>query len=1354
MPAAAATALTDPVPLSFAQERLWFFDRLYGRNAVYNEPVVLHLRGKLDKRALAVALNGLVARHESLRTTYADGEAGPRQLVSAPAPVPLAEFDLRFIAEEEREGEWLRLAAAFALEPFDLRTDLMTRAALFAWADDVYRLLTVTHHIATDGWSVGIMNRELSALYNAAREGRPSPLEPLPLQYKDYAFWQRTGSQGAGAAAGQAYWQKKLEGVQELSLPQAHTATDNPEAYAGEALHLLIPPSLHEPLRALAREERATLYMLLLAAFNVLLYRYTGQEDITIGSPVAGRPQSELQELIGFFVNMLVLRTDLSGDPSFRELFQRVRATVLEALQYQDVPYAELIEMLQPERHISRNPLFDVAFQVVHSAGNHLDFAGLEAARERVNFGTAKFDLDVAIIASAGEWTMRWTYKTALFDQQTVQRMHNHFVQLLRSIVANPQHPLDLLPILPAQEKAWLFEQWTAARAPYEDQQTIQDLFVGQVGKRPREIAVTFARETLTYEQLNARANRLGHYLLQNGVRPGELVGLALDRSLDLITAMLAILKAGAAYLPLDTDYPQERLNLMLEDSRCRLVLTHSAQRERIAWGEIEAISLDAPRVAAALAALPAHNPQLAAQVQPLSPAYTIFTSGSTGRPKGVIVPHRAVLRLVRNANYARLDAQQHFVQFASVSFDAATLEIWGPLLNGGQLHIYPPGPAGPRELARFLRDKRVSYLFLTTGLFHQMVDHALETLAGIAQVQAGGDVVSPAHVRRLLEVGGPCEFAVVYGPTENTTFSTYQPIRDAAECAERLPIGRPISNSTLCVLDANLQPVPIGIPGELYLGGDGLALGYLGRPRLTAERFIRDPFSDDPQAKLYRTGDLARTLPGGEIDFLGRLDRQVKVRGFRVEPGEIESRLAAYAPVRQAVVVARATGAADKQLVAYVVLEENETLDQARLLHHLAGHLPDYMIPAAVIQLAEMPLDPNGKIDRAALPEPSFEPRAGAEAISVPQTEQEKALAAIWQEVLDLQTVDVHSSFFAAGGHSLLGVRLFALIEDRLGVRLPLTLLFQSPTIAQLAAALDQATEQASDTLLVPLRAAGNRPPLFLIHGVYGDLLAFSHMVPAMAAGQSIYGFQAAGLNPAQEQDQSIEQMASRYVAALRAFQPRGPYHLGGYCFGGVVAYEMARQLAAEGAQVAALIIIEGSTPKRFHERVPLIHPLRLQTVAQALPYWLNGRARDGAGQTARRGSGGTRAAPETAPRLAGQANLDAEFDNLADMLVEERPLVQNQLRAQYTQMLAAYTPHAYPGKVTLIRARAARPRRILLRPFDPRRGWGRVAAGGVDIRFVNGSHLSILGEENAAQLARVVTEALPASSATVNKV
>ncbi|HEJ8128214.1 TPA: amino acid adenylation domain-containing protein [Serratia marcescens] len=1029
------------LPLSFAQQRLWFLTQLEGLSETYHIPLALSLRGELDLPAWRQSLDALYARHEALRSRFVTVEGQPQAHILPADALPLTVHDLR--GRQDAQSQARQLAQRLTEAPFDLTQGPLVRAALIRLADEEHLFLLTCHHIISDGWSTGILLRDLGALYGALRRGDADPLPPLTLQYADYAAWQRRYLTPERLAAQAQYWRETLSDAPALlTLP-----TDRPrptvQSFSGGEVPIAIDAELTQALRQFSRQHGGTLFMTVLAAWSLVLARMAGQQELVIGTPEANRGRLETESLVGFFVSTLALRIDLRDDPDLPTLIARIRHAVLAARENRDLPFEQVVELVNPPRHLGYTPLFQVMLAWQDGSVRDISLPGLQAESAELGYQIAKYDLTLDLAERDEQISGTLNFATALFDRATAERYGVYLVQVLRAMATNATQPASHLDLLPAAERELLLYGWNRTAEVYPAQSCAHVLFEQWVQRTPDAVAVVNDRDSLSYAQLNAHANQLAHQLIAQGVRPGDRVATSLERSVSLVIAQLAILKAGAAYVPLDPHLPVARQAWIIGDSGASLILCDRDIDREIA-GEIACLRIDRLRQN------PTHDPAVPRAGG--APAYIMYTSGSTGTPKGVMVTHQGILRLAINNRFASFERGDRFAFAANPAFDASTLEMWGALLNGASLAIIAPEVLTEAEaLAAALARQGINVLFLTTSLFNQYAHSIAATLAQLKYLLSGGEAADPHAFARMLKEAGPVRLINAYGPTECTVFATTATI-ERVDPWQRLPIGRPIGNTRIYLLDEHGQPVPLGATGEIYIAGPGVALGYLNRAELTAERFLADPFN--PGERMYRTGDLARYLADGNIDYLGRNDRQVKIRGFRIECGEIEARVAGHPAVREAVV--DVLGEADnKRLVAWVVPEadaDRQTL-AVTLRQYLAGMLPEFMLPAAWVALDTLPLTPNGKLDRRALPEPQ-EDAYVREVYAEPEGELETLLAGIWRELLGIERVGRHDNFFELGGHSLLAVKLMAQLR-RVGLSAGVQTLFTAPTLSTLAQTL-----------------------------------------------------------------------------------------------------------------------------------------------------------------------------------------------------------------------------------------------------------------------------------------------------------
>jgi amino acid adenylation domain-containing protein len=1152
---------TGPLPLSFAQQRLWFLEQLEEELTAYNMPSANRLGGALNVEALRQAFEIVLHRHEALRTSFTMHGDHPVQVIGEVAHFELPVVDLAHLSPDEREKEVTRLRQQEAEKPFDLTQGPMLRAQLLRLAEDDHVFLMTMHHIASDGWSMGILWRELSDSYASLTSGQKPILPDLSIQYADYALWQREQLHGQRLDELLQYWRGQLEGISPLELPTDHPRPPVP-TYHGAVHEFEVPGELRTLLQSLSQAEGVTLHMTLLAAFQVLLSRYSGQDDITVGMPIAGRNHEDLEGLIGFFINTLVLRSDLSGNPTFQDLLGQVRETSLEAYDHQELPFEKLVEELQPERDRSRSPLVQVLFQLLDFGDQERKLKGLEIESLPSTSEQVRCDLEVHLWQKPESLTGNISYSTDLFDHTTIQRLTEHFLTLLQGIAATHQSPIGELPLLTEAEQHQLLVEWNDTAVEYPDK-CVHQLFEEQVGRTPDAAAVVFEGQELTYRELNQRANQLAHCLIEKGVGPDNVVGICVERSPEMIVGLLGILKAGGAYAPLDPKFPADRLAFVVEDTAMSVLVTQHRLEGCCGKNPPIVIWLDEFNKTGIL-----DNPEPSGS--PTSLAYTIHTSGSTGKPKGVEIQHQTLVNCLchfeRNLKIGREDS---WLAITTLAFDIAALEIWLPLVVGAKVIVASRETAQDgRRLAGVLHDSGASILQGTPATWQELLASGWRGSPEL-QILCGGEAI-PQDLADQLATLSRTSWNV-YGPTETTIWSTVSRLIPS----QSPTIGKPLSNTRVYLLDKNQVLVPIGVAGELHIGGDGLARGYLNRPELSGERFLEIKVGGETE-RLYRTGDLCRWKADGNLEFLGRIDHQVKIRGFRIELGEIETVLGAYPDIKECVVIAREDNPGDKRLIAYIVSDQDQNTSPSNLRRALAEKLPDYMIPAAFVPLDILPLTPNGKVDRRALPAPEMDRTTAGVNYTAPRTPIEEELAAIWEEMLGLDRVGIYDNFFDLGGHSLQAAALASQIEKLTGKRLPISAFFQSPAVASLAHRLTDEKWAPKWSSLVPLQPLGSNPPLFILHGWGGDVYGFTEMAKCFAPEQPVYGVQAVGLDGHRPKHRTVEEMAQHYVEEIRSFQPEGPYHLCGFSLGGLIALETAQQLHKQDQKVAILYLLD----------------------------------------------------------------------------------------------------------------------------------------------------------------------------------
>jgi amino acid adenylation domain-containing protein len=1340
--------------LSFSQERLWFLDHLMPGSPVFNVPTAVRLSRPLNIAVLQQCVNEIVRRHEVFRTSFVTIDGQPTPVISANVDATIEIIDLTSLDESAREAESLRLTKEAALRSFDLASGPLMRTSLIRLTEQESIFLLTMHHIVSDGGSILIFFKELSALYQAFSNGQASVLSKLPIQYADYALWQRDWLRGERLEQQLAYWKQELSG--ELPVLELPTDRQRPavQTYPGGRATATLSEELTSALNALSQREGATLFMTLLAAFKLLLHRYSGQDDIIIGSPIANRAQNETENLIGFFLNNLALRTDLSGKPTFRELLSRVRQAALDAYANQDVPFEKLIEELKPERDLSRTSIFQVYFNLF-SFSDRLDLPDGES----INFVDAwlqseenlsKFDLTLYAGAGDKQIKLALVYNADLFAPARMTEMLEQFTHLLTQIVARPDEKISHFSLVTPKAQALL----PNPEQPFESShdEGITTLFSDQARKRSDGLALVDPDESWSYQDLDRRSNQLANHLRQSGIKKGDIVAIYGHRSAPLVWAILGVLKAGAAFTILDPAYPASRLMdylriasprgwLQIEaagrplpetleqfvralDCRCRITLAARADCRD-----------DDP-----LANSSTDDPDIEIDTDDL--AYIAFTSGSTGLPKGVMGRHGPLTLFTSWAvDSFGLNERDRFCMLSGLAHDPLHRDIFTPLQLGGAICIPDPlDLEAPDRLRAWMRKQKISVANLTPAMSQLLTDgdSAGEQIDSLRYSFLVGDVLTRRDVSRLKDLAPSITCVNLFGSTETQRAVGHYvvPASESEEAREKevLPLGKGIRDVQLLVLNDNRQLCGIGELGEIYFRSPHLAKGYLGDEQLTNGRFIVNPFTKRSDDRLYRTGDLGRYLPDGNVEHLGRADRQVKIRGFRIEPGEIEAALTQHPDVREAAVIAQFSDfRLQAGLIAYVVPVRDSLITPDTLRDHLNERLPAYMIPAAFVLMEALPLTPNGKLDRRALPVPEEIHRELTD-YTAPRSAYEQSLTEVWQEVLAIEQVSIHDNFFELGGHSLLAVRLFAVMEKKFGKRLPLATLFQAPTIAQLAAMLEKDSSPAWSSL-VPIQPHGIRAPFFCVHAVGGNVLEYYDLARHLGTDQPFYGLQSRGLDDKEAPHTRIEEMAAHYVKEIRELQPAGPYFIGGRSFGGIVAFEMACQLRAQDQEVALLALLD-SYPVGHQKLSPQSGALRskvsrglkrmLSHVSNLRGLSLRGKLLYLAGKS------------QYAPiRIKSKIwrTIYRSFKKLG------RDVPSAFRNVEEFNWLAAhdFVPRLYDGNVTLFWAS-----NDLRAKFDQIEGWQALARGGMDLHEIPGTHLDIIKEPNVAELAQILHESL----------
>lgn len=1332
------------VPATESQKEIWIAVQMGDEaNCAYNESMCLRLQGNLDVESLRFSIQELVQRHESLRTTFSPD--GSTLYIASSIEIDIPVLDLSILGD--RESKLADLRRQEVEQPFNLVRGPLFRNKIIKLQEQEYIVILTGHHIICDGWSWGILLPDLGAIYSARQQGLAANL-PQPESFTEYAILQSEQATSPEVIDAEKYWLKQFSGpIPVLDLP-TDRARPPLRTYKGAREDWELNPALVANLKRQGKKAGCSFFTTLFAGFEAFMYRLCGQEDLVVGMPAAGQLVGGKDKLAGHCVSLLPLRTRIDGEQSFIDYLRSRRTAILDALDCQQLTFGTLVKKLAIPRDLSRIPLVPVTFNLdVQLTEYQLNFDGFKAEVFSNPRTYENFEWAVNASETKNKLVLECQYNTNLFDAATIRRRMAEFEVLLEGIVANPECPLQNLPILTAAEQQQLLVEWNNTQTNYPESACIHQLFEVQAEQTPDAVALVFGEQQLTYKQLNCRANQLAHYLQTLGAGPEVLVGVCFDRSLDAIVSLLAILKAGAAYLPLDPAYPKERLDFMVSDAQISVLLTQQKLIERLPDCGAKVVCLEAAREE--INAQSEKNPASGANADNL--AYVMYTSGSTGKPKGVCIVHRGVVRLVKDTNFASLTAAEVFLQLAPISFDASTLEIWGALLNGAKLAVFPAGSPSLAELGEAIRLYNVTILWLTAGLFHLMVDERIEDLKGLRQLLAGGDVLSVPHVQKLLREAPNCKLINGYGPTENTTFTCCAAIDSASQISNSVPIGRAIANTQVYILDRHLQPVPIGVPGELYAGGAGLARGYLNRPDLTAERFIPNPFINKESGlenaenrsvssllpssnRLYKTGDLARYLPDGNIEYLGRTDNQVKIRGFRIEVGEIEAVLAGHPDIAQVAIAVQLDASGNKCLAAYVVKSPGQILAAGTLRSFLQERLPDYMIPAGFAFLEALPLNPNGKVDRRALASQKWQSASVApnEIIAVsPRDKFEFQVTKIWEKVLGINSIGIRDNFFEVGGHSLLGARLLAEIEKVFDKKLPLSAIFQSPTVEQLANILRESEWSSPSPSMVVIQSGDDssskkhKPPLFCIHVLGRGLEFYRPLMNYIDRSQAVLGLSTQIMDQKLAPPNRVEELATYYIKEMRTFQPQGPYFLLGVSFGGTVVFEMARQLDAKGEKVALLGLLDTYGPAAFKNLPEIKHGQQLTKILQLEPAVFLEKAIINLGGRIKKLTHGYWWILSNFYRAIGHP-LPIYLENF----------IHGELN---DQALRHYVGGVYPGRATLFKAVET----AILFGADRELGWGEVITGGIEIYDIPSDHLGMLKEPHV----RILGEKLQAA-------
>lgn len=1320
-----------PGALSFAQERLWFLDHLNPGNSQYNVAIGKRIKGQLNIQALKESVNEIISRHDVLRTSFPEKDGSPILSCVEALKVDVPVLSLESLSEAQQSVEVRRISHRETTAPFDLSRLPLLRTVLLRLGPTEHVMLLVLHHIVIDGWSVGIFFRELSALYRAFTAGVSSTLAPLTIQYADFARWQRKLFADNAFENQLRYWKKELAGAPELLKLPSDRPRPAEMSFSGSMEHFELNPELTARLKALSKQSGITLYMLLLAAFSILLARYSGMDEVVVGSPIANRSRKELEPLIGLFVNTLALRMSLKENPSVLELLRQVKEVTLAAYANQDVPFEKLVEELQPVRSLSHHSLFQVFF-VFQNISKEIELPGLSISSNEPTTNTSKFDLTLSMAASVDTLKGHFEYSTDLFERDTIVRLIGNFETLLQGIVDSPEQKISHLPLLSAAEREELRAKWHCRTPRRFPEKCVHELFEQQVSRQPHAVALVCREESITYSELDRRADQLARYLRRLGVGPEVLVAICLARSPESIVALLAVLKAGGAFVPFDPDYPAERLKFLVRDTRCAVLLTSTDFAAKFSCSPAKIVCLDTEQKLWESSDDFSLPPQAAFHHL----AYVLYTSGSTGKPNGVCIEHAQFSNYTFSILEAlELDAGMSYALAQPLTADASLTTIVAALCSGGALHLISKETAlDAQALGDYFQEHRIDY-FKATPSHLQALHSGIEPgqVLPRRRLVLGGEPSSWDWLQNLQRLKPECRIFNQYGPTETTIGVLLYQLgeQEEVEYYSVAPLNRRVANTEIHILDRYLQDLPIGVAGELCIGGAGLARGYLNRQDLTSEKFIVSSLAEDSTGRLYRTGDMARFRAGGGIEYLGRADHQVKVRGFRVEPFEVSSVLSQHPKVEKAVVVGRNDSTHTMRLIAYYVSTEESPPAPDELKQYLENQLPAYMMPAAFVELKDFPLHGQGKINLSALPHPEAAPAPVAELFTPARDWVEARLVRLWEEVLQVTPVGIRDSFFQLGGHSLSSVRLMNRIHHEFKKSFPVSLLFKYPTVEQFASAIRGQGEATGWNSLVEIQPGGTHAPLFLIPGIGGNIICFKDLAKYLGRKQPVFAVQPVGSNGGVQLLSSVEERAAHHIAVIKEVQPDGPYCLGGYSFGGKIAFEMALQLQAAGENVSFLAIFDGTAPRAAHSATEeqMEDAQTMLEIAKEYGVELNDEELRALAQEE---------LFEQSSRESGKTE--------AFFVEEQLPHLKRILRMVRHYRQIKYQPQSlYRSQIALFRTnKKSIPPRTLAKHPEAALGWDSYSTQPVEIHFVEGEHHNMLREPQVQSLAKLVSTCL----------
>ncbi|MDR7239959.1 non-ribosomal peptide synthetase [Neobacillus drentensis] len=1293
-------------PLTYEQEGQWFLEQLYPSNSAYNRPSVISLKGILNVEALEKSINEIIKRHEVLRAYFPVQEGVPIQAIRPFQYLKLPVLDISNLPLLERNQEKEKRIMEELGHTFDASSDFLFRAKLLKLSKEEQLLLINIHHIVFDGWSMQNFLKEMSRYYKAFILGQPLSLPALPLLFSEYAKKQRELISSELIQRDLTYWRSKLSmDLQELNLPLDFPRSSQPKL-EGKTYSFIIPSNVNQNIKSLCRKEKITPFMFIMTILKILVYRYTGQEDISVGSYVSGRNKKEIEPLIGLFANTLVLRTQLRSDMTFLEAVQQVKKISLEAFSYQNVPFTKCIEDINSNRYVNNHPFFQVVLNMHNMPQSNEEVPGLSIEEIDIEHNAALADLTLKITEVRGELKCALIYDKALFEEGTIIRMAGHFNTLVEGALKEQDTLISLLPFITSSEKNQLLVEWNS-KAAYPKTPSIQQLFEEQVDLNKDQMALIYGNTQITYLDLERKANQIANFLQASGLRGEHLVAICLDRSPEMIMSFLAVLKAGAAYVPFDLSYPPERIAFMLEDAQAAFVITTEEIAKQLPVIKAKVICLD--KESKAVAKMSENRSTNLSG--PGSLAYVMYTSGSTGKPKGVAIEHRGINRLVKNINYANVGPRETFLNLTTVAFDVSAFEIYGALLNGGKLVILNSNKPPIDHIARSISQFGVTSLCVGPEMLNLLIEDYTDQLGNLRQILSAGDALPVWLARKCLTKLPECQLINAYGPTENTVYTTSYRVEDILPNATSIPIGQPIADDRVFILDMHLQPVPIGVTGELYLSGTGIARGYLNNPQLTKERFPSAPLLIS-NGGLYRTGDLARYRSDGNIEFLGRTDNQVKIRGCRIELGEIESVVGMYSGIRETVAHAIKGKDGTAELVAYVVMNKGEIFDQQKIRIFAREKLPEYMVPTFFVELLKIPVTPVGKIDRKNLPAPIISIKE--DKVVMPRTKVEEQLMSIWETLLDVRPIGIHDNYFDLGGHSLLAMRMFSEIEKTFEIKLPVSIIFQEDTIEKLSRLISSKHKIMDLNSIVPIQSLGDNSPLFCIHPGNGEVLAYRLLAEKLGKERPIYGLRYVESGAAAET--TIKNLASQYIDEIKQIQPKGPYNLLGYCVGGTIAYEMAQQLYQAGKEVSLLAMLNPrnntSVPKEVVNEInymKIINNNLKKLFKLSYKEWIPFAMKK----------------IQNVTQLVKNRILPNELNQVQLLIKENRE----------------YRPAPYPGKLLIIHGEN-RNENIVAEKF----GWDSVDKGHIYLRSIKGEDNIMMEEPHVVNVAEFLNEYLSA--------